>query len=119
MSLTNHDREHLRQFIAHPGYKVWQQIADSYIETLQDVAIAISQNDPLANRDKVAISWAMVEGSKGYRTAVDAGVKFEIGLLTAQQQQENGEMDEERRRIWDALGMLEPMPANFHRRGDE
>lgn len=115
MTLTNDDREHLRQFLTHPGYQVLQAIADSYIETIQEVAIATSQIEPMTHQEKIAAHWSMVTSSKAFRAALEAGVRYEIGLLTAAQQPlQDKEANERLRRIWDTLGMLEPMPEDFH-----
>lgn len=114
MMLSNDDREHLRQFLTHPGYQVLQMIADSYIQTMQDAAIAASQVDPLLRQEKIAAQWTMVTCAKGFRAALDAGIRFEIGMLSAMQQPiADKEAEANRRQVWDALGMLEPMPTDF------
>ncbi len=59
-TLSRPERLDLKEFWEMPGQKLYLRIAEKAIHFHQKRAISLSQDDPLSNRDKVAIAWACV-----------------------------------------------------------
>ena len=82
--LDDDDREHLRRLIQEPGWAVTMRLLDAEIERLEDVAKAVSMNDPLGDRDIVANQWAYVAMLRRSKNLMIALVEREIQNLHEQ-----------------------------------
>lgn len=112
--LTDSQRKHLARMMTTPGFKVLQQIQRSYIEALEEGARIASANNPLANRDEIALAWAYLACAKKYHEAVAGGVQHEISLLEKTQEVESEtEEDKRRRRRFHVLGGYGNPPDSF------
>jgi hypothetical protein len=85
--LDDEDRRNLRDLRNSPGWIIFEMLQRQAIRTHETTALAISRIAPLANRDKIAEEWALVEMYKKGCSDVRALVAAEIGIL------EQGEKD--------------------------
>jgi hypothetical protein len=83
-AITDDDREHLRRLKFEPGWPVLLKLVDSEIAKQDDFAKAMSMEDPLGNRDKVAEQWAYVAMLRRARTMMVALLEEEVRRLAEQ-----------------------------------
>jgi hypothetical protein len=79
--ITDEDCEHLLSLKLHAGWAVLLKLLDKNIREQEHRAIAISEDDPLLNRDKIASNWANVSALKRMRNLAVALVDAEIAKL--------------------------------------
>jgi hypothetical protein len=84
--LTEDDRRDLLAATRTPGYKVMQRILRSYVNALQEGAVAVSLDDPLSTADRIANAWAYAKMARTLTASLEAGIAFELDIL---QRQEN------------------------------
>ena len=111
--LSDAEREHLRQMMTSPGWKVINRLMNDYIGAMTDGATAMSKLAPLGNRDAIANRWAYITMAEQFRDQVLRGVAFELGLLEKATPQQLPEAEILRRRAWITLGMIGPVPDDF------
>lgn len=54
------EREHLRRMVMEPGWGVFLKLVDITTKRQEDAVRAMSLDNPLMNRDKIAAGWAEV-----------------------------------------------------------
>lgn len=111
--ITRQEREHLKEMLTMPGFKVMQKIIDGYLAALEAGAIAVSKQSAARNRDKIAAAWTYVEAGEQFRINLAKGVSYEIAELNAKEQAAITPEEKARRRKWHTLGMIGPIPKNF------
>jgi len=111
--VTDQEREHLRQMLQSPGWKVVQRIMSGYIEAMTDATIAASKLSPLAYKDEIANRWAYITMAEQFRDQLIRGIAFELGLLQKNAPEQLPEAEILRRRAWNVLGMIGPIPDDF------
>jgi hypothetical protein len=84
--ITDDERRHLAHMMKSPGFLVMQKIERSYIDAARASALAQSMSDPLANKELLAAKWAYVVIAERFAAQMKAGVKFELDLLTRNEQ---------------------------------
>jgi len=111
--VTDREREHLRKMLQSPGWKVVQRIMSGYIEAMTDATIAASKLSPLAYKDEIANRWAYITMAEQFRDQLIRGIAFELGLLQKSEPEQLPEAEILRRRAWNVLGMIGPIPDDF------
>jgi hypothetical protein len=110
--LTDVERRHVESMMKQPGWKVINRIMEDYIGAMTDSATATSLQNPLGNRDAIAHRWAYITMAQQFRAQVLRGIAFELGLLRKDAEQ-LPEEEIKRRRAWNTLGMIGPVPDDF------
>jgi hypothetical protein len=87
--LDDDDREHLRRLKVEPGWPIAFRVLDQAIAKQEQMAKAISEADPLGNRDKVAEQWAYIAMLKRARNLMVGLIDEEISKLKPQRPVEN------------------------------
>lgn len=59
-AIDDDDREHLRRLMLEPGWNVMLRLLDNDMVHQENLAKALSTNDPLGNREAVANAWAYI-----------------------------------------------------------
>lgn len=83
--LSRPERLDLKEFWEMPGRKLYLRIAEKAIHFHQKRAISLSQDEPLAKRDEVAIAWAYVKMFRRVVAELDTIVKAELDGLENEQ----------------------------------
>jgi hypothetical protein len=83
--LTRPERLDLKEFWEMPGQKLYLRIAEKVIYFHQKRAIALSQDDPLTNRDEVVNAWAYVKILRRVVAELDVIVNAELAGLENEQ----------------------------------
>jgi hypothetical protein len=111
--LTDAERGHLKAMMTQPGWKIINRLMEDYVGAMTDNAIAASKQAPLANKDALAHRWAYITMAEQFRAQVLRGIAFELALL-AKDDLQLPEEEIKRRRAWNTLGMIGPVPDDFH-----
>ena len=82
--ITDDDREHLRRLKFEPGWPVLLKLVDIEIGKQDDFAKALSMENPLGNKDKVAEQWAYVAMLQRSRNMIVALLEEEVRRLAEQ-----------------------------------
>jgi hypothetical protein len=83
--LSRPERLDLKEFWEMPGQKLYLRIAEKSIHFHQKRAISLSQDDPLTNRDEVAIAWAYVKIFRRVIEELELAVNGELAELENEQ----------------------------------
>lgn len=111
LGLTDRDRKYLARMMTSPGYGVLKKLIEGFVLTLKDGAEALSQRDPLRNKELIVDAWAYYSIAKRFEDALDDAVQFELSQL--QKSNEPAKSPDEvrtdiiNRRRADALGELD------------
>lgn len=79
--LDDRDRMDLRKLMAEPGWKVLERLRKRTLKVIEEEAILASQNNPLANSQKIATGWANFNAFKQQAEVDVAMMKMEIAKL--------------------------------------
>jgi hypothetical protein len=77
--LNDGEREDLRRLMSEPGWRVLQRLRKKAIKAMEQAAIVLSTNNPLANERGIAVGWANL-------TAFKDQVKLDTLLIEAEVQ---------------------------------
>jgi hypothetical protein len=83
--LSRPERLDLKEFWEMPGQKLYLRIAEKAIYFHEKRAIALSQDDPLTNRDAVATAWAYVKMFRRVIAEMEVAVNTELAELENEQ----------------------------------
>lgn len=111
--ITRQEREHLKEMLTTPGFKVLQKIIDGYLAALEAGAVRASKQGAARNSEKIVAAWTYVEAGEQFKLNLAKGVSYEIAELNAKEQEAITPEEKARRRKWHTLGMLGPVPKNF------
>lgn len=81
--LTDSEREELRKLTAEPGWRVLIRLRKKALRHMERAAIIVSQTNPLANAQKIAIGWANVDLYKKVAETDMLAMEAEIQRLKA------------------------------------
>lgn len=82
---TRSERLDLKEWQEMPGWELYRRIAEKSIHFHQKRAIALSQDDPLSNRDAVANAWAYVNMLRRAVAELEMVVSMEVAELEKEQ----------------------------------
>jgi hypothetical protein len=115
-TITDYEREQLRDLQGHPGWGVFMKIMDGYIAAVKAGTEAVSLQDPLDNEKRIASMWAYFGMAVRFRVQVTQGVKREIEWLSNPADKRTPEDEADRLRHWYASGEIGAPPDNWEPR---
>lgn len=75
------ERHYLNKLRNEPGWEVLKRVLDNAILRQQDSAIVLSQNDPLRNKDEIALQWGYLTCLRWAARQIEYEVDLELRQL--------------------------------------